>query len=202
MKKYRNQQSFASVIMALLYIGLGIFLFIRSKEAGAIICYGLGLVLLTAGIVEIILGFHRRAMGMFYVINMIIGVILLSVGIMMVINPDLFQMLLSWMFGALLIISGISNLLYAGELREYGYASWWTTGLFSVVKLVGAIILFTHTVGQLLFMIAGVLLVLGGVTDLISMIMLKVASKNVTTDETDIVIDAKEGRDFRDADPK
>ena len=90
-KKFKGN----SVVIALIYLALGIFMILRSEDAGVLICYVLGGALLIMGALELINGLRKRELGIFYTVYFAIGIVLLCLGLVMILRPYTFIQLMS-----------------------------------------------------------------------------------------------------------
>jgi len=208
-KKFKGN----SVVIALIYLALGIFMILRSEDAGVLICYVLGGALLIMGALELINGLRKRELGIFYTVYFAIGIVLLCLGLVMILRPYTFIQLMSWIFGGILIISAIADFSYAAEMRRFQFGSWWISIILALLTALMGIILIAYDFKAVLFIYIGVFLIIDGATDLWIIIALSGALKrfekaNPASPEMDEaeemdtsgdVVDAEEGEDFHDA---
>jgi len=211
-KKFKGN----NIIIALLYIALGVFMVMRSEDVGTVVCYILAAVMAVCGVLQLFTGFHKKAMAMFYPVNLVLGVLFLCLAAVIAFNPSVFLQIISWIFGGILLISSIADFQFASEMKSFNYKNWWLSFVFALVTAVMGILLFIYDTNAIPFMIVGIFLIIDGLTDLWIILALsgaarrfeKAASAAEAASDTDSqltdlsgdIVDAEEGEDFHDAD--
>lgn len=215
MKEAWKKSKGNNIILALLYIALGVFMVMRSEDVGILVCYVLAAVLLVCGVLQIFTGFHKKSLGMFYSVHLILGILFLCLAAVVALRPTTFLLIISWIFGGMLLISSIIDFQFASEMKKFNYKGWWVTFIIALAMAVMGVLMFIYDSEALPFTYVGIFLIIDGASDLWIIFALSgavrkfnkaaeaAASQETVDDElTDIsgdIIDAQEGADFYDA---
>ena len=121
-------------MMAVLGILAGGLLVVFPEQSINILTYAIGIMSLVYGVVKIVSYFRNREMSYLFVMEMILGIILVGIGIFSFVNPGGIFAVLPIILGILVIIEGVSKIQRAKWLREYGSPKW------KIILLVGLLI--------------------------------------------------------------
>lgn len=160
--------SVSFVFLSVLYVLLGLVLLIWPGTVMDILCYLTGGILLLYGVFAIV-AFCRsevRKAGNF--LTLFLGIVAAAVGAVLVLQPTLFQSILTVILGIYIIIDGLLNLKRALELRRMEHGGWTIYLVLSLITAVlGLVILFRPMLaGTTLVRLIGGALLYCGVADL------------------------------------
>ncbi len=175
-----NERKFSSIISAVVCILLGVVLLIWPDLSALWICRILGIALLVVGICYIISFFIKRSKMSTFQFDIILGIVLALLGAWLLIRPDMFLNLLSFVFGAILVVHGVIDIQAAFQLFRAKAPKWWISLLLAVLTiLLGILIIFNPFAIAAPLVIAGIALIFDGVSDLIVIFRVNSAVKAV-----------------------
>lgn len=153
MRERLKNLSVSFVVLSILYVLLGLVLLIWPTTVMDGLCYFTGGILLLYGVCAIV-GFCRaaeRRAGSF--LALFLGIVAASVGAVLLLQPLLFQSILTVILGLYILIDGLLNLKRALELRRLEHMGWVLYLVLSLITVaLGAVVVFRP-------MLAGVTLV-------------------------------------------
>lgn len=160
--------SISFVLLSALYILLGLVLLIWPATVMDILCYLTGGILLLYGVFAIV-GFCRaevRSAGSFFAL--LLGIVAAAVGAVLLLQPVLFQSILTIILGLYILIDGLLNLKRALELRRMEHTGWTLYLVLSLITVIlGLVVVFRPMLaGTTLVQLIGASLVYSGAADL------------------------------------
>ena len=160
--KIRQQTLITSVLMML----LGLLMLIIPAQHDRILIEGLGYISLLLG-GEMIWNFIAEEKKFLGYIFFIIAILLILLGLFILISGDDIMVVLSVLFGLLLILDGIHSLAYAWlYARRSGNRSWWIVLFLSISLIVAGITILNnpwwHVTHSFVKVIGGVMLYAAG----------------------------------------
>lgn len=157
-----------TVFVAIGIIIIGLILAIFPSLASAIICYAVGVFLLTGGIFKIVEYFRTKTVEIFGSFGLVTGTILCVTGIVFIVNPTILAKIIVTLIAVVLIADGVLKIQYAINLSRVNANHWWivlATGI--AISLAGVIAMFSpKEVGDLFMRIGGIVLIIDGIMDL------------------------------------
>ncbi|WP_130871013.1 HdeD family acid-resistance protein [Intestinimonas massiliensis (ex Afouda et al. 2020)] len=160
--------SVSFVLLSILYILLGLVLLIWPATVMDVLCYLTGGILLLYGVFAIV-GFCRaevRTAGSF--LTLLLGIVAAAVGAVLLLQPALFQSILTVILGLYILIDGLLNLMRALELRRMEHGGWTIYLVLSLITVVlGLVVVFRPILaGTTLVQLIGASLLYSGAADL------------------------------------
>lgn len=156
------------VVLAILYVLLGLVLLLWPVTVMDVLCYLTGGILLLYGVFAIV-GFcraeERRAVSF---LPLFLGIVAAAVGAVLLLQPALFQSILTIILGIYILIDGLLNLKRALELRRMEHGGWTIYLVLSLISVVlGLVVVFRPILaGAALVQLIGASLVYSGAADL------------------------------------
>ena len=163
-----------SVLIAIVFILLGTVLVINPLGTTRTICYSIGSIILGAGIVFIIIYLVSDYKDNIKKNKLVIGIVLTIIGILFFVLYRLVVSVIPTVIGVLIFINGLTKLQTALDARRINKdKSLWMIIMAVVVILVGAFaIINPFGVSGLVLRVLGIILMISGITDLVSFIIL------------------------------
>ena len=163
-----------SVLIAIVFILLGTVLVINPLGTTRTICYSIGSIILGAGIVFIIIYLVSDYKDNIKKNKLVIGIVLAIIGILFFVLYRLVVSVIPTVIGVLIFINGLTKLQTALDARRINKdKSLWMIIMAVVVILVGAFaIINPFGVSGLVLRVLGIILMISGITDLVSFIIL------------------------------
>lgn len=156
------------VVLSILYVLLGLVLLLWPVTVMDVLCYLTGGILLLYGVIAIV-GFcrteERRAVSF---LALLLGIVAAAVGAVLLLQPTLFQSILTIILGIYIFIDGLLNLQRALELRRMEHGGWTIYLVLSLITVVlGLVVVFRPILaGATLVQLIGASLVYSGAADL------------------------------------
>lgn len=160
------------VCTSVLYFLLGIVFFRFPDQSLRTVCYFFGAVTLLYGLVRILTYFIRKEQGLFFQMNIVIGIIFAGIGIFLLLTPEVVISIIPFIVGFFILFHSIVKIQQAMELRRIAYDKWWSMLILSVITaLLGGFVIFNpfKTVTVMVRTI-GIVLIADGIMNLSSIL--------------------------------
>ena len=167
------------VLLALLYIVLGVVLILFPATSLNLACLLIGAVTLLYGVVRIF-GYTRAGEGEASRLELAFGIVLAALGVFLLACPQLLVSLIPIALGAYLLVDSFSAIKRSLEWKALGFSRWWVSFLVSLVlALFGLVmILRPFTLVANLVVFIGVGFLFDGVFTLVQLIVNERAFRN------------------------
>lgn len=164
-----------SILTSILFIFLGICLFIYPDTVISMISYVLGGIILISGVVFLIRYFTNPNKVNMFGFDLIYGVFSIVFGIIMVANPTALATVIPFVLGIWVVINSIVKMRYSFLLKSYQHTVWVSTFVISLVTLLwGLILLFNPFEGAMVItQVIGLFIIVYAVLDIVEVILLK-----------------------------
>lgn len=130
-----------SLTISILFVIVGLFLFIKPDTTISIISYVIGGSLLISGVFSIYKYFSNELISNAFDFNLIYGVLLIIAGMFLVVKPNALATLFPIILGIWIIINSVTKFQYALVLRKARNNDWGYTTLISILTLIWGIVL-------------------------------------------------------------
>ena len=171
-KKIRGIKIELIIISIALFV-LGLFLTIFPEVSQIIICRAVGIALCVWGVLRLMTYFRMSREDVFVSFGLVQGISLLAFGIFFVMRPEA--------IAVLIIIDGILKLQYAIEFYHMEAQRWWIEAIVAALMVVMGVVALFNPFGSstVLMMFVGIVLMVEGLSDLISIIRISSFIKNL-----------------------
>lgn len=170
----------SSIIMALIYIALGLLFIVMPKGVEDALCYVLAVAVAVFGLLYV-LGYFVNSTttdGDPGHNGFAIGILMIMLAIFIVVKQDLIITLVPFLFGVMVLIRGLFTIQTAFRIRRLGYPMGIPLIMGLVIMAFGLfIMLFPLETGEALFILIGAGLLAAGVSGLVEEILVR-TSKN------------------------
>lgn len=162
-------KTLSGILSGLIFLVLGVYLFINPGLIMDIICTTIGIVLMVAGAITVAPFIADRIKGkasaIMEIIMCVMGVILIAMGVFVITNSAKVIAIIPWMLGIVLLIRSISEIRNSFILKKISYDNWWITLIMGILMAVIAIFVIKnpYTVATIQFKFIGGLLIAEGV---------------------------------------
>lgn len=136
MKKEINKYAFTSMTSAIILVVLGIVFYLRPTIPVSTVGYIAGGIIFLSGIALIINYFATPGIKKFMGFDLINGALTALLGILVIVNPISFTLIVTLFIGIWLIISGLFKLISAIKLKKYNEDYW------LLILVMGLIVIF------------------------------------------------------------
>lgn len=173
LKKFNSFMNL-SIITSLLCIIIGIFFIAYPKGSIRTISYLVASVMIIFGII-MIARFNDR---LFFIDLMTVGILLVVLGIIILLNPNLLETIIPICIGIYIVVNATIKVRLSLTLKKYEYRNWLLPFVFSLLSLLcGIIMIIRPEIGiESITMLVGILIIIYAVSDIIDLIVFK---KNV-----------------------
>lgn len=162
------------VLLAAVYAALGLVLLVWPVQVMDALCYLTGGVLLLYGVFAVLIFWRAEGRTAGHFLSLLLGIVAAAVGVLLVLQPALFQSLLTVILGIYIAIDGLLNLKRALELRQLAFPGWGVcAGLSAASVALGLVVLFRPLLaGIALVRLIGAALLYIGLADLATLFLL------------------------------
>lgn len=166
------------VIKAVVMIVIGIVLAVWTRASLDIMARALAALLFLIGAVFVITYLVKKERTFVISGGLVAGILIAAVGGWIFANPGKFTDFIPKLFGIFIMVSGLGNLWQAISLVKYKSRTWWVSLAIAVVTaLLGAFLFFNPTgAKEIAVTVIGAFLIVDGATNLISALLVGIAS--------------------------
>ena len=162
--KLLKQLKWNLILLAVLFIALGVVLIVWPSATMTSICYILATILVLLGVVFLIGYLRKDVIGIIYRCDLVIGLSLILAGVLVYIKVD---KLVPVVLGFLITISGILKLQNSVDLLRLGHGTWHVAFALAIINIVfGVVLLINPFAKEILITLVGIGFVYSGATDL------------------------------------
>ena len=175
------------ILLAVIFIALGIVLILWPGATMKTICYLLAAMLLAIGVVSLINYLRKDISGIIYRYDLVVGLCAILGGILVIVKVDKLTDLIPAVLGFLVTMSGIMKMQNSVDMLRLGHGPWHVAFAMAIVNIVAGIVLLMNPfeAAQILIMCLGIALVYSGITDLYVTISI---SRRLSRLKTEIVV--------------
>lgn len=165
--KLLRQIKWNLVVLALLFIVLGVILIMWPDEFMRTSCYMLAAMLIIVGVISLINYLRKDISGILYRYDLVVGLSAVLGGILVIIKVDQLISLIPVVLGFLVTISGILKMQNSVDMLRLGQGTWYVAFCMAVLNIIFGIVLLIDPFGtELLVSLLGAALIFSGATDL------------------------------------
>ena len=175
------------ILLAVIFIALGIVLILWPGATMKTICYLLAAMLLALGVASLINYLRKDISGIIYRYDLVVGLCAILGGILVIVKVDKLTDLIPAVLGFLVTMSGILKIQNSVDMLRLGHGTWHVAFAMAIVNIVAGIVLLMNPfeAAQILIMCIGIALVYSGITDLYVTISI---SRRLSKIKTEIVV--------------
>lgn len=166
-------------IISILFIVIGLFLFIKPDTTISVISYTIGGFLLASGLISIYKYFSHDGLINAFNFELVYGVLLSIAGLFLIFKPNLLASLFPIILGIWIIINSVTKFQYALVLKRANNGDWPYTCLISFLTFTWGLVLLFNPLESVLAItqIIGIFIIVYAVFDIIDNFIIR---KNVT----------------------
>ena len=185
--KLLKQLKWNLILLAVIFIALGIVLILWPGATMKTICYLLAAMLLALGVASLINYLRKDISGIIYRYDLVVGLCAILGGILVIVKVDKLTDLIPAVLGFLVTMSGILKMQNSVDMLRLGHGTWHVAFAMAIVNIVAGIVLLMNPfeAAQILIMCIGIALVYSGITDLYVTISI---SRRLSKIKTEIVV--------------
>ena len=174
MKKSKKNFNF-SLIVSIIFVILGLFLFIKPDATISTISYIFGIFLLILGIISIFKYFKYEYEINTLDFNLVYGVLVIIFGIYLIINPALLGSIFPTILGVWIIVNAVTKFQYALLLKKLNKNDFKYILIISLIVFILGIVLLINPLKTILVVtqIIGIFIIIYAVLDIIDNFVLR-----------------------------
>ncbi len=179
-------------ITPILYIALGVFAIVTGNRALIPLCIAAGAILIVLGAAFAISYIARKAEANFSSSGFVIGTMLITLGILTIVLRNVIILYIPIALGFFITLNGLRQMQNAIDLFKSSVSKPWIIMVISVVNIMAGIFFMVapDIAADMIMTIIGIAMIISGVTDFITAIlvyrMFKNLDKNSKENEIDI----------------
>lgn len=157
-KKYNRY----NILISLALIILSIFLIVDPTTSLNTITIIIGVIVGITGLVELITYFTSPQEVKAFSLKLIVGVITTILGVVIIINAQTINTILTWVIGAWIIIESIIKLQIAFSLKDLSNTNWKIVVIFSIITFIIGLVIILNPFASLMAVgkICGIMLLI------------------------------------------
>ncbi|MBQ8970327.1 MAG: DUF308 domain-containing protein [Lachnospiraceae bacterium] len=161
-------------VFAVSFIVMGLIMIFFPQFTLETICYLFAAVLAVLGIFNLIVYFTRDILKDVYRYDFVSGVMMILLAIVFVWRSQLVINLIPIVMGLVVFWNGVTKLQRSIDLGRTGYSGWIFVLIFALMSIAVGIVIIMQPdfIAQAVIIIIGISLVFGGVTDIITLVLL------------------------------
>lgn len=181
MEKKINKMCNTSLVISMIFIVVGLFLFVKPDTTISIISYIIGGALLLSGVFSVHKYFTAESIGDIFNFDLVYGVLLIIAGIFLVVKPNALATLFPIILGIWIIINSVTKFQYALVLKKVKNEDWAYTALISGLTLIWGVVLLYNPFATALAItqIIGIFIIVYAVLDIIDNFIIKKNLKSI-----------------------
>ena len=174
-----NKILISSIILNVLFLLFGIFIYLNAGITIRLTGIILGVYLLIFGLFAIY-EFLMRAVSPLFSLNILWGILAIIVGLFIMIDPLQFTKVLTFALGIYLIIISINRIIDSIKLKKYGYDGWSIILVIGIILLIFGIYIMINPMASMdIVQAAGIFIILASILEICHAIMLYTKASDI-----------------------
>lgn len=171
MLKKLNNFILSSIVVSILFALVGLGMMIFPDISLNVIAYTIAIIFIILGVYLFIL--DRRSL--FMIDMMFTGILMIILGIIIMIYPKSFSLLIPIVLGIWIIADSLFKIRLSISLKDYDDTPWVLLLILSIVSLICGIIFIIHPLASssIITMLFGSLIIVYAISDIVDMVMFK-----------------------------
>ena len=172
MLKKINNYIYASIVLSLIFIAIGVMCVIKPDISFDVISFVLTIIFIVNGILLLVAEFRSRSI---FMSNFLSGVLSLVIGIVLLIHPNALKTILPFIVGIWFIVSALANMKFSFYLKNESTTYMILTIIMAIISIVCGFILIVKPLESLdvLIMTLGITFIIHSLSNIIDMFVIK-----------------------------
>ena len=169
------------IIVALALVSLGILMIVFPEVSAELLCKGIGVALCVWGVLRLVAYYKimkNEVLGSFGLVQ---GVSLAGFGIYFVMRPEVIAVFITTALAIIIIVDGVLKLQYAVDFHNMQVSTWWIELAAAFIMVILGVVALMNPFSTMntLMIFMGIVFVIEGVWDLVAIIRIASAAKNL-----------------------
>lgn len=171
LKKISNY-IYSSILVSIVFILLGIICIIKPDISFDVISTMLTIIFIINGIILLIIDYKSHSI---FVNNFLFGILSLIIGIILLIHPDAFKVILPFGVGIWFIISGLFNIKFSIYLKSESLSYMILTIIMAIISIICGFVLISKPLESIdiLTITLGITMLLHSISNIVDMCIIK-----------------------------
>lgn len=171
LKKFRT----SSYAVSIVYIIVGLIMLLNPSFISDAVNYVIGVLVMLYGIIYSISVYQKKETGLYGKFDLLAGIICISFGLFLVLNPDILVSLIPFCAGVIIFMDAISFIINSFRLKNLEYKSWVVNFVIGVIFLAFAlyIIINAKNITHLVIRFIGGFLIVDAILDFLTVFRLR-----------------------------
>lgn len=157
----------SSYAVFLVYIIVGLIMLLNPSFISDAVNYVIGVLVIVYGVIYSISLYQKREVEMYGKFDFLAGIICISFGLFLILNPDTLGSLIPFCSGVIILMDAVRFIINSIRLKKFGYRSWIVNLIVGLVFLGFSIliILKAKEISFLLIRFVGIFLIIDAILD-------------------------------------
>lgn len=169
LKKYLKKDAFESILAALVFLIIGVFIVVHPEGTLLTFSYVIGGIFVLAGIVKVISYFAMKGNEDLFNYDLVFGLIAIIVGVIFITQSALLNTVFRIVVAIWLIYSGLIKATTSLKLKKFDVKAWWAVLIIAVLMIIAGIYVISYA--GILVATLGVFMIVYAIFDLINAII-------------------------------
>lgn len=186
------------ILIASMFVMLGVLFLVYPDASGKIICYILGGVLCLVGLLRVIEYFRMPVSLANYNLSLVFGLITIGLGAYILISPELLMKVMPTVFGIAVLMDSLVKLQNALDMLRLKDKYWWITLIVALTTAgLGSVLLANpFKAMEVLLQFLGIALITTGILDMVTLFTLQNRIKRNDKAQKDWLDQLKKQQDY------
>ncbi len=157
----------SSYAVSIVYIIAGLIMLLNPSFISDAVNYVIGILVIIYGVIYSISLYQKKDIGMYGKFDFLAGIICISFGLYLILNPDTLGSLIPFCTGVIILMDAIRFIINSVRLKKYNYRSWIVSLVVGLVFLAFSIFIIVNAknISFLLIRFVGVFLIIDAILD-------------------------------------
>ena len=172
----------SSYAVSIVYIIVGLIMLLNPNFISDAVNYVIGILVIIYGIIYSISLYQKRDMGTYCKFDFLAGIICISFGLFLIVNPDILVSLIPFCMGVIIFMDAVSFIYNSIRLKKFGYKSWIINLIIGLIFLTFSIYIIVNAknISYLLIRFIGGFLIVDAILDFFTVIRLRKFEKTTS----------------------
>ena len=189
LKKFKRSVYFVLII----YLIMGLIMLLNPVFVRDAVNYSIGIMAVIYGIIYTISVYQKRETELYSKFNLLGGILCLSFGLFLILNPDVLISLIPFCAGVIIFMDAVTFIINSFNLKRLGVQKWYISLIISIIFLAFSVFIMVNAknITDLLIRIIGAFFISDAIIDLLITMKLSKLRTSIKGEikviETDIV---------------
>ncbi len=171
----------SSYAVSIVYIIAGLIMLLNPSFISDAVNYIIGILVIIYGVIYSISLYQKREVEMYGKFDFLAGIICISFGLFLILNPDTLESLIPFCAGVILLMDAVRFIINSIRLKKYDYKSWIVNLVVGLLFLGFSILIIVKAkdISYLLIRFIGAFLIIDAILDFFTELRFRKCEKKV-----------------------